>query len=688
MSQGKSWPDCIKKILDSVRTPTNKTHRLQKTSNFIWPVEMVKNMMNQQSVEDLLRLYEQELNRSNKFPKSFWKNIKWITFFCDIQDPEGDKPNEFVEEQKRPEYLLNKKYNEMLKHLNVRVREVFKNIEKERSILYSTKLSYILANSKLQEFLDYPWIFRPNFDIDQKNSKMLTNVCQNCNGKEISVICWSSDGNKLIVCKSDEKDLKSEEVFEAIKGQTGFMNEMEASLGLKKFLDMLFNLPGYEGKLTHYVRLPVPGMSYSKAEIYLAVFTKRCTPENTSILSGYVDKMSSILGIIPAAIIAEFSFNYANIALAKAEERANLIPKWSHGQRINLFGVKSCLINGREQIGKAIQESETIVKNRLKIAGEKINSAISFIDLGYKNVDLLQEMGNYMESLRGGNPRWVDELFYSSDERVPKISLRDVLFQGLKTGFLRLFGISNEEDDERYFNAFQRFFMPRFLNIPQPMETSERKGWSPDRIREKILNMGGPNLFEIRDKLQRVLDEKCTEDSDFWHDLFELTATEVSARTLEDLGNYYVPLDGTNLELVGFKERKSVFVAAIRQAVDEAIVNFIKYGLIPNDINEKSLKIFVKPSSYNQNIVRFSLLFLNVTRKPRKGTSDEEESIANGIKLCNFVLNGLGGGAKSYRSWNINQIEMTHLLTVINIQPEWNYWFGLELNIPGRGYNE
>jgi hypothetical protein len=362
-----SWYDCIKDIFISLEgnvIPDGiKKERLKskksifqegKKDGTIWPEQMILAMESRDCVERLIAAVGEQLSTIPNGQKEYTtisESIKWITFFCDIFDPE--KPIGFMETQRRPDYLLknaersnndnNKSYVNFYIKLSQKIDHILESEEKH-GILNGHKISEILSRSdsvvmvrsgsekkKLRDFLSLPWIFRP--ELQNEESYCGKNCDDRPQCQNNSIICWTLCDTNLKVCHSDYDNEDNDSFTNAILTELENNSDISSSVGVnasfKKFIDLLFNFE-YEDEdhnkkqyidyLSHYIRLPVTGMSASKGEIWIAIDSP---DEGYKSIDGrvfdFLNPLSAALCVIPAAIISEFSFRYA--AIKEAETR-------------------------------------------------------------------------------------------------------------------------------------------------------------------------------------------------------------------------------------------------------------------------------------------------------------------------------------------------------------------------------
>jgi len=337
--------DCHKAILNCVQNCVQG-----ENGSISWPKEMIAALKEKKCLEGLLKYYIEQKQLEDKdssfFYSSFMQFFKWATFYCEVQDPDGRKGGSELFFLQRPDYLLSTEeyYSRMVQSLKKKKREYIDRTTEE-SILTSTNICKAISNhldtidkfnydsvetNDLKEFLNAPWIFRP--ECCPKNG------CDDGKHEEL-FICWSTDGEKLFICssqkKSDDNEKLREKIIELIKkdNKLKYNCERKISKDFGAFIDMcfFFKYPNdktkedddFSHRLSHYIRLPITGMSYAKAEVDLAIKMPPPKDENqTQILARFVSPLKTILAIIPAAIIAEFSFNYVPLSDAVAKNRS------------------------------------------------------------------------------------------------------------------------------------------------------------------------------------------------------------------------------------------------------------------------------------------------------------------------------------------------------------------------------
>jgi len=355
-NQSKTWTDCINEVLQLIPRQDGK-------NELLWPNEMVAKMNEKNALEELIRIYENDILQhdmslsENKLPSFLDKGyIKWITFYCNLQPPKEYHPNTNIDRLRRPAYLINNNthnecdYAKLIEAIEEEIVETVKDEKKKKSILHSVLLCELFNksnNKMLRDLLQYPWIFMLNHP-----------ECKECNCP--TAICWSIHNKELFVCKSsntsEENKRLQHQIIQELVAKTHFKKD-EISKGFQLFLDRLLKKDGFENCLSHYVKLPVPGMKYSKGESYLALKM----PEDSKtiysqMIARYVRSLSPVLGLIPTAMIADISFNYAPIAGEKRENDWKLVAGSIANSMRNIIAHPQSFI---QELSKSVQNNDT-----------------------------------------------------------------------------------------------------------------------------------------------------------------------------------------------------------------------------------------------------------------------------------------------------------------------------------------
>jgi hypothetical protein len=399
----KTWAENISKALQLI--PDNNQGSLT------FPYHIVKRLEQEKAVESLIQSYEQV--HLNDIP-SFLDNcyIKWVVFYCTIQPPKEYRPNISLEKLRRPAYLMENtinddshKYARLITEIEKDIEDVASDSQRKKEILTIVTLCKIFVNSSnknLKDSLKYPWIFRPAYaDHNEK--------CENCMLSDHPVLCWSiyeyENENRIFVCKSsnsqeDNKRLR-EDIIKEIQNNGKFSDEISISRAFQLFLNRLFNQKGYESCLSHYVKLPVPGMSYSKGESYLALLMppSHSIKTNTQLIARYVSSLAPVLGIIPTAIIAEISFKYAPIAGEKRETEWQLIAGSIVNSIQNIIAQPQSLIKEMSLFSSEIKKQLPDIIRHSGNFTQPVNISLNkdFINLAQCVVNSVDDISNSLE---------------------------------------------------------------------------------------------------------------------------------------------------------------------------------------------------------------------------------------------------------------------------------------------------
>jgi hypothetical protein len=398
------------------------------------------------------------------------------------------------------------------------------------------------------------------------------------------------------------------------------------------------------------------------------------------IRSALLEDLSDLVGSVFADLHEVEAGFQAKRAAADAEQAA-LLPKWAHGQRGTLFAVGSCLSDVEDCL---VKDPHSVV-NALK----SVENARNYIEDGYQNVNLLQEMGHYLK-----NPnRWEIEVGRLSRQG-NRVSTEEAVLNGIRTALVRALGINDGEADQRYRNAFQKLLMPRFLGVPQPLTDVERQLWPPSRIHAELLKQCDRDLAAFVKSVAGLPENWISLAEDYANFHFQ-----PEARIL--LRELFLPPDETRFSDSGApsenKQRTTAYVAAVRIVVEEVMLNYIKHRSNRDSIG-KSLAIDATTCQYKGHVHRVKLLFLNTAadtqqhRTLRTAASESPlGSTPSGTLLCEYVLRGLGGHLRLFYSRQAEDDieERTQLLTawpsaaalggILDSGP----WFAAELDLPG-----
>jgi len=376
----KSWADCIYDVLQSIPHVDEE--------EIFWPKDIIEHMSKNQSIEKLIKIYEQDILRisqsTNSVP-SFLDNgyLKWLTFYCDIQASSDFHPNISIEKLRRPAYLI----KESISSSDCNYKKYIEKIEddivltsgdnvRRNQILHSVKLCKIFNQSnqkELKSLLNYPWIIRRSYN----------NSCSKCVSSQYPVICWSIHAHKLVFCQSSNTPKENVRIRQMIiqeieKCYPELSGENNISSAFQFFLNRLFHIEGNKKCLSHYVRLPVPGMSYSKGESYIALLMPDVNDDNTNTqwIARYIKSLSTVLGIIPTAMIAEVSFKYAPIAGEIREKEWQTVAGSIASSIQNLIGHPQSIVKEiskhAQEVRKQLNISPTLKKYNI-IEPERIN---------------------------------------------------------------------------------------------------------------------------------------------------------------------------------------------------------------------------------------------------------------------------------------------------------------------------
>lgn len=362
----------------------------------------------------------------------------------------------------------------------------------------------------------------------------------------------------------------------------------------------------------------------------------------------------------------------------RAKERAALIPKWAHGQRITLFAVSSCLAAGTDTFAvpqpTELGGSETIANE------SPVAQARRFITRAYDNVDLLQEMGHYEHTPTTTAPRWREEL-YGLDPMGSIATLRETVQEAIVNGLVRLFAITDSEKEDRYRYAFLKFFLPP-AGIAVPETRAERDLWPPSRVRKIYRDVTGIDLNKVLCALRK-------QELGSWDEVCKLASLRFDPKFFEALDSLCIPVDGSPSPK--FSKRPHVFQAAIRMAVEEAAVNYVKHGQVSGAVRNSFYMTGVVEGKTGE-LRRAKTLMLNAAVAPsvppvaRKGILTGQEGVHSGLLLCDYVLRAFGGGAVPYRSWVEDErrqvVGKWERIRPGDSLPE--AWFAVELDLPGK----
>ena len=300
---------------------------------------------------------------------------------------------------------------------------------------------------------------------------------------------------------------------------------------------------------------------------------------------------------------------------------------------------------------------------------------------------LIQEAGVYNKSLEQETPRWVDEM---SSFAGPSKTLYAVLAESLRTAFIRLLGVGiyDNEEDHRYYNAFQKFFMARLLDEEQPLETEDRLNEENHPL--AIVKRAKERNYDLAAAVDRLQVRREYADLESWGDIMRLMSIQLTEQATNVLKTRSVPHEGS---MLGHTMRPSAIETSIRMSIEECLLNYIKHAEIVRNIEAASLVIDAKIDStlrvalrFVNNKTRSSQIIDYESHVPLSPSSETAGSIGIGIQLCDYILKNIGGEAIGF--WKEQQQDIKHdwINKIIGNEPDWQSWYAIELNIPGRRF--
>lgn len=371
--------------------------------------------------------------------------------------------------------------------------------------------------------------------------------------------------------------------------------------------------------------------------------------------------------------IEELAIKYGEaISGAQAKEQADLLPKWAHGQRGSLFAIAAGLGASYRAMERA---EEGLSPAHTKDVRNLVRNTLTFVAQSHGNIDLLQEIGSYYRN----EQRWQDELrsIYGGTqpgvERLATRLVREAIVAGMRTALVRLLNVPNGEQDQRYINAFARFFQQGLLGIPFAANPADRL--SATEIVNRVHTLLGIDLLDSLSEIQEN-----TSSGGISKALSLMGFPDVT-EFLREMDGLVIPIRASSADLA----RNPVFFPALRMAAEEVVLNYIKYARVtakyqqgPSMIINWSLRYHPKMPRH-RGIRSVSITFMNAANLSvlRNRRSQEQRSLGSGLLLCQYLLRGIGGQVQSFDStMSINS------LPFYCSTPPWDQWFGLELTFP------